>query len=218
MHDAGPPARAGVASLITWVLAALLVIGALLGLAWLFTQDLSPDPGASPTPAGNSAEPVAGGSPEASASASPDAEPGASPSALPGEAPSPEPPVVALTGAGSGRCLDVPGGNLADGATLQIFDCNGSSAQRWTITAAGELRVGGAKCLDDASGGADGTPVTIQECHGGDTQRWSAPGDGSVRSVATGLCLDVEGAATENGSRVNVYRCHLGDNQLWTIG
>ncbi|GAB3173219.1 hypothetical protein GCM10027059_43840 [Myceligenerans halotolerans] len=217
MYDAGPPARAGTATVLTWLAAGVLVLGAILGMAWLFSGDGGPSTaGADPTRTGSSAEPAATGSGGTTALAAP----GGTPSAAPGDEPSPppDPPVVALTGAGSGRCLDVPDANFADGVTLQIFDCNGSVAQQWTVTAAGELRIGGTKCLDDASGGANGTAVAIQECDGGAEQRWSAPGDGTVRGVATGLCLDVEAAATENGSRVNVYECHLGPNQVWNIG
>lgn len=217
MHDAGAPARAGAATLVTWLVASVLVVGAIVGTTWLLTGDgLRSPAGASPTPAagpsGSAVTEPAGEASEASA-AGPTEPPGDDPAPAP-----PDPPVVALTGTGSGRCLDVPGANFADGVTLQIFDCNGSVAQQWTVTPAGELRISGTKCLDDASGGANGAAVAIRECHGGDSQRWSAPGDGTVRGIATGLCLDVEAAGTENGSSVNVYECHLGPNQLWTIG
>jgi beta-glucanase (GH16 family) len=35
--------------------------------------------------------------------------------------------------ASGGRCLDVPGGSIANGARLQIYDCNGTQAQKWTL-------------------------------------------------------------------------------------
>ena len=38
-----------------------------------------------------------------------------------------------FVGRGSGRCLDVPGASTANGAHLQIFDCNGTGAQAWTL-------------------------------------------------------------------------------------
>jgi endoglucanase len=40
-----------------------------------------------------------------------------------------------LVGAGSGRCLDVPGASTANGVQLQIFDCNGTAAQTFTFAA-----------------------------------------------------------------------------------
>jgi len=33
----------------------------------------------------------------------------------------------------SGRCLDVIGGNGANGVRLQIWDCNGGTAQAWYL-------------------------------------------------------------------------------------
>jgi len=36
--------------------------------------------------------------------------------------------------ASGGRCLDVPGASMANGARLQIYDCNGTKAQAWTLT------------------------------------------------------------------------------------
>lgn len=36
-----------------------------------------------------------------------------------------------LVGAGSHRCLDVPGASGSDGVQLQIYDCNGTGAQAW---------------------------------------------------------------------------------------
>ncbi|MHC3430443.1 ricin-type beta-trefoil lectin domain protein, partial [Streptomyces sp. DT18] len=38
-----------------------------------------------------------------------------------------------------GKCLDVPSGSTANGAKLQLWDCNGSGAQQWTVTAAKDL-------------------------------------------------------------------------------
>ncbi|MDX6208196.1 MAG: Ricin-type beta-trefoil lectin domain-like, partial [Frankiales bacterium] len=33
----------------------------------------------------------------------------------------------------SGRCLDDPSGNTANGTALQLYDCNGNSAQVFTL-------------------------------------------------------------------------------------
>ncbi len=40
----------------------------------------------------------------------------------------------ALRGAGSGRCLDVPGASQTDGTNLQIRDCWSGTNQQWTLT------------------------------------------------------------------------------------
>ena len=57
-------------------------------------------------------------------------------------------PTGEVRGAGSNRCLDVNGASQADGAVVQIWDCNGGANQRWTLTSSNQLTVYGNKCLD----------------------------------------------------------------------
>lgn len=40
-----------------------------------------------------------------------------------------------FVGVGSNRCLDVPGASTANGVQLDIYDCNGTGAQSWQLTA-----------------------------------------------------------------------------------
>jgi hypothetical protein len=49
-----------------------------------------------------------------------------------------------------GKCLDVVLGGTANGTQVQLWDCNGSDAQKWSVTSAGVLvnRRSG-RCLDD---------------------------------------------------------------------
>lgn len=76
-----------------------------------------------------------------------------------------------------GKCLDVSGGSTANGARVQLWDCNGTGAQRWQATAARDLVNPQAnKCLD-ATGvsSANGTPLQIWQCTGGANQKWTVP-------------------------------------------
>src|SRR5258708_28520765 len=41
-----------------------------------------------------------------------------------------------ITNPASGRCLDDPAGNTANGTALQIYDCNGGSNQHWSLAMA----------------------------------------------------------------------------------
>ena len=54
----------------------------------------------------------------------------------------------AIAGAGSGRCVAVPGSTQTLGTQVQLWDCTGAANQQWTTTSAGELRVYGGDCLD----------------------------------------------------------------------
>ncbi|WP_344056297.1 ricin-type beta-trefoil lectin domain protein, partial [Sphaerisporangium rubeum] len=89
--------------------------------------------------------------------------PSPSPSATPS---SPQDGTSAIRGVGSGRCLDITGSAQSNGATAQIWDCNGQANQRFTATSSGELRVNN-RCLDvNGAGTADGSSVIIWDCNG----------------------------------------------------
>jgi Ricin-type beta-trefoil lectin domain/Cellulase (glycosyl hydrolase family 5) len=122
-----------------------------------------------------------------------------------------------LRGAASNRCLDVPGRSTANGALLQIWDCNGGSNQQWTYLSNGELQVYGGKCLDvPGHATAAGTRVEIWDCNGGANQLWNLNSDGTVVGRESGLCLDVTGNGTANGAPVEIWTCNGGSNQRWT--
>ncbi|MFB9251258.1 lectin, partial [Sphaerisporangium melleum] len=140
----------------------------------------------------------------------------------PNPSPSPSPSPTAGTGntirgVASGRCLDVTGMSQTNGAAAQIWDCNGQTNQRWTLTSASELRVYGNKCLDvNAAGTADGTAVIIWDCNGQNNQKWRFNSDGTITAVGANKCLDVSNAGTANGTKVQIYSCWGGSNQKWT--
>ncbi|MFE0973592.1 ThuA domain-containing protein, partial [Streptomyces sp. NPDC058826] len=61
-------------------------------------------------------------------------------------APGPEPRTGPVRGV-NGKCLDVDNAGTADGTEVQIWSCNQSSAQVWTVAGDGTLKALG-KCLD----------------------------------------------------------------------
>ncbi|GAA3009211.1 ThuA domain-containing protein [Streptosporangium longisporum] len=131
--------------------------------------------------------------------------------------PTPTPSGNALKGVGSGRCLDVSGASTANGAAVNIWDCNGRTNQQWASTAAQELRVYGNKCLDvTGAGTADGTAVNIWDCNGQNNQKWRLNADGTITAVGANKCLDVSGNGTANGTKVHIWTCAGGTNQRWT--
>ncbi|MEU0546194.1 ricin-type beta-trefoil lectin domain protein [Micromonospora sp. NPDC005979] len=66
----------------------------------------------------------------------------------------------------------MPGATTTNGAQVQLWDCLGSSNQRWTHTASRQLMVYGNKCFDvNGAGTSNGTTVIIWSCHGGTNQQ-----------------------------------------------
>lgn len=79
---------------------------------------------------------------------------------------------------------------------------------------------GSNRCLDVAGGVVDnGTRTITWDCHGGPNQQWTVNADGTIRSVASGRCLEVQGgtAVVANGSKVGIWDCWGGANQKWTV-
>ncbi|WP_461096546.1 non-reducing end alpha-L-arabinofuranosidase family hydrolase [Streptomyces bullii] len=123
----------------------------------------------------------------------------------------------AVRGAGSNRCLDVPGAAQTDGTNLQIWDCHGGTNQQWTLTDSNQLTVYGNKCLDvPGHATTAGTRPVIWSCNGGTNQQWRVNADGTIVAVESGLCLDISGGATANGTAVQLWNCNGGSNQKWT--
>ncbi|WNM37244.1 lectin [Micromonospora halotolerans] len=117
----------------------------------------------------------------------------------------------------AGKCLDVRGGATADGTQIQLYTCNGSTAQTWTVTPNSTVRALG-KCLDVSGGGsADGTKIQLWTCNGTGAQNWSAQADGTLRNPQSGKCLDVSGNNSADSTPVHLWTCTGAANQKWTL-
>ncbi len=100
---------------------------------------------------------------------------------------------------------------------VQLYDCNGTAAQRWTVGTDGTLRALG-KCLDVTSAGtADGTPLQLWDCNGTEAQRWVANAARDVVNPRANKCLDATGNSSANGTRLQIWTCSGTANQKWTV-
>jgi beta-glucanase (GH16 family) len=122
-----------------------------------------------------------------------------------------------ITGVG-GKCVDVAGANPANGTAVQLYDCNGSSAQQWTVGSDGTIRALG-KCLDVSGGStADGAVVQLYDCNGSGAQRWRVEAARDIANVAANKCLDATDGSSANGTRLRIWTCTGAANQKWTVG
>ncbi len=120
----------------------------------------------------------------------------------------------AITGL-AGKCVDVNSGRNANGTPIQLYTCNGSNAQWWTMPGDGTVRALG-RCLDVPGGStARGTRVQLWECNGGANQVWQSRADGTLRNPSSGRCLDVPGQNSANGIQLQIWDCNGGTNQRW---
>ncbi|MFD7260527.1 ricin-type beta-trefoil lectin domain protein [Streptomyces sp. NPDC059874] len=124
-----------------------------------------------------------------------------------------------VTALDSAKCADNPGGTSTDGNRIHIWDCSNTDddpAQRFVITEAGEIRIGG-KCVDIAGGGtANGTPIILWTCAtGAYNQQWLPTATGGFYNPQSGRCLDVPYGRTNNGNQLELFDCAYGNNQRW---
>ena len=122
----------------------------------------------------------------------------------------------AITGLG-GKCIDVAAASSANGTAVQLWECNGTNAQRWTFGTDGSLRALG-KCLDIADWGtANGAKVQLWDCASGQSnQTWVRDGS-SYRNPASGKCLDNPANGSGNGNRIQIWTCYNNDAQRWSV-
>lgn len=123
--------------------------------------------------------------------------------------------VTLVSGVGGGRkCLRTS--SSATGTALQLWDCDGSNTQRWTLAEAGVIRGPGGSCVgvrDDAveTYRAD---VELQDCDGRAAQSWNFT-DMQLKANES-MCVDVNSSQTANGTPIQLWECNSTAAQQWT--
>ncbi|MFC8370454.1 RICIN domain-containing protein [Streptomyces sp. NPDC057239] len=122
----------------------------------------------------------------------------------------------------SGKCADVTSRSLWQGTRIKQYDCNGGDNQKYWFRSVGggyhQLVVRNSSlCVRE-----NASTVSQENCDASATgQQWSVTTTGSyvtIRSRATGECLDVNGASTADSAAIITYTCNGGTNQQWTRG
>jgi len=116
-----------------------------------------------------------------------------------------------------GLCLDDRSASTANFNPVQVYTCNGTNAQSWTVNSAGStLQVLG-KCLDvNAAGTANGTTVDLYDCNDTAAQVWVPQANGELVNPNSGKCLDDTGFGG-SGTQVQIWACADSANQQWKL-
>ena len=121
----------------------------------------------------------------------------------------------AITGY-EGLCLDDRSASTANFNPIQVYTCNGTNAQQWTVGSGNTLQVLGS-CLDvDAAGTANGTTVDLYTCNGTGAQVWEPQSNGELLNPESGKCLDDTGYGG-SGTQVQIWTCADTSNQQWNV-
>ena len=115
-----------------------------------------------------------------------------------------------------GLCLDDRSASTANFNPVQVYTCNGTNAQNWTVNSNNTLQVLG-KCLDvNAAGTANGTTVDLYDCNGTSAQVWVPQSNGELVNPNSGKCLDDTGFGG-SGTQVQICTCADSSNQKWNL-
>ncbi|MFJ3794443.1 ricin-type beta-trefoil lectin domain protein [Kitasatospora sp. NPDC090091] len=126
-------------------------------------------------------------------------------------------------------CLDVRGNGTANGTPVQMWECNGGDAQKWTYNGY-KLRAANGKCLDLAdNNAANGAKLQVWDCLEIPGQRWHMSASGGFRHMtdqddrSKDVCIDDFNGQTANGSTVTAWACGSEDrrdapDQNWAWG
>ena len=132
-------------------------------------------------------------------------------------------PAGSATGTGTGPitgyqglCVDVRSASSADRTPVQVYTCNNTNAQQWTVASNGTLQALG-KCMDvNGAGTANGTLVQLYTCNNTVAQVWQPQSNGELLNPNSGRCLD-DTSSGGSGTQLQIYDCNDGANQKWTL-
>jgi beta-glucanase (GH16 family) len=150
--------------------------------------------------------------------------PAPAPATTPASSPSTSSPSASgASGAGQvtgygGLCVDVRGASSGNFTPVQVYTCNGTAAQQWTVVKAGSTLRALGKCLDINGGGtADGTAADLYDCNDTAAQVFIPQSDGALYNPQSGKCLDDTNSSTTPGTQLQIRTCTGDANQRWKL-
>jgi len=118
----------------------------------------------------------------------------------------------------NGLCIDVPNSNFSDGVPLQMWECNGTGAQKWTFVN-GTLQTSNNKCMDVAWGStANGAVIQIANCSGNPAQQFVLSAAGDLVNPQANKCVDIKDWNGNWGAALQTWDCAGTANQKWHRG
>ncbi len=116
----------------------------------------------------------------------------------------------------NGLCVDDSSADTSNGNPIQMWGCNQTSAQNWTLAANSTIQVFG-KCMTVNNGGTtDGSPVVLWDCTGAGSQIWRLEANGELFNPASSRCLEDPNSGGW-GTQLDIATCTDAADQQWTL-
>jgi chitinase len=125
-----------------------------------------------------------------------------------------------IVGANSGLCLSVTGASTAADAITDIYTCNDSVSEYWTVNSNGTITGNNSGLCLSTSGNSSALKSTadINTCDGDAYEQWTAESNGTLVNSGSGLCLSVTGSSTTLKATADLYTCNGSVSENWTVG
>jgi len=148
---------------------------------------------------------------------------------IPDSGPAPPPPPFSSSSSyikskETNKCLEVPGGNMANGQELWIWECDGSSHQQWVLHDGSiSSTADNSKCVDlTNSDTTNGNPIQIWDCGGTPQQMWGFDEDRhsiymSSSSSDASKCFQMQDGSGIDGTVLEIWDCLPYGNQQWYV-
>ncbi len=131
----------------------------------------------------------------------------------------------------SGLVLDVVDGKTDNGTNIQLYQSNGTCAQKWLVTTNGNGYSLRSECaykaidIPASASNIEGTKTYINDYTGSATERWTFTDlsaavveNGDYVLETTGLkAIDIQYGSKNNGTRTHTYNVTFGNNQMFNI-
>jgi hypothetical protein len=133
---------------------------------------------------------------------------------------------MSMQSVSSGKCVDVSGRSLLNGAVVWQYACQDVPNQKWQFNDKGNglfeiVSLNSGKCLEVAgSSKSNGAGIDQSTCNAAANQRWkltNSSGKYALASQSSGKCLDVAGAGTANQVPLQQWTCGSQANQKFTL-
>lgn len=135
--------------------------------------------------------------------------------------------VYTLAVGASGKCLQVAGASVDNGALLTQAACTSAASQQWRVTAAGNrfnlVNVNSGRCVDVPSG-STASGVQLQQWGCGDgtktNQQWTFPASGTKHRVADAagvLCVSDRDGSTAGNNPIVQETCSDVARMQWAF-
>lgn len=120
----------------------------------------------------------------------------------------------------AGKCLDNYHNKMVDANQIQLYHCNNTNAQKWTVESNGTIKNANGYCLDVA-GGTKATAqsyVHLHSCSGSAAQVWTVnTSNNTIANRYNHLCMDVKGGSSTDSTPVWLMPCNGSAEQKWVV-